>query len=275
MFTKQTILAIGIGVVTFLQACNNETTEKDQEKATALHEEEVTYTLDTTDMKGYIVYNENDTGKRPGILVVHEWWGQTDYARSRARQLAELGYVAMAVDMYGDGRTAEDPQGAQALATPFYTNPQLAKDRLVAAEKELKKVNATDTTQIAAIGYCYGGYVVLNAAKLGADLKGVVSFHGNLTGAPADQSKTNAAFLVLHGADDQFVNQEEVDQFKKQMDSAGIAYTFKSYPGATHAFTNPEATEKGKKYNLPIAYNAEADKNSWEDMKQFFNRIFK
>lgn len=240
----------------------------------AFKEDEVTYAADTIMSKGYVVYDENKQGKRPAVLVVHEWWGLNDYPRTRAKQLAEMGYIAMAVDMYGNGKTAANPQEAMAMATPFYQNPQLAKTRLDAAIKKLKEYTQTDTANIAAIGYCYGGFVVLNAAKLGADLKGVVSFHGGLAGVPPQKDLLKAKVLVCHGEADKFVSPQEVAAFKKGMDSVGADYTFKSYANATHAFTNPLSTETGKKFNMPIEYNAAADTASWNDMKMFFGKIF-
>jgi dienelactone hydrolase len=238
-----------------------------------IKEEAVTYDASGTTSNGFVAYDESKEGKRPGVLVVPEWWGLNDYTRSRAKQLAELGYIALAVDMYGEGKTAANPQEAQTLATPFYKDPQLAKTRLDAALNKIKEYPQTDTANIAAIGYCYGGFVVLNAAKLGADLKGVVSFHGGLSGVQPKKGLLKAKILVCHGEADNFVN-PEVGSFKKAMDSIGADYTFKSYPGATHAFTNPEATENGKKFNMPIEYNAAADTASWNDMKAFFDRIF-
>ena len=239
----------------------------------AIKEEAVTYSAGGKNFKGYVSYDSSQQAKRPAILVVHEWWGLNDYPRSRAKQLAQLGYIAMAVDMYGDGKTGEDPKAAQALATPFYKDPSLSKTRLDAAIEKLKTFPQTDASRMAAIGYCYGGFVVLNAAKLGADLKGVVSFHGDLSGVPINKNMLKAKILVCHGEADQFVN-PEVPAFKKSMDSAGVDYTFKSYPGATHAFTNPAATENGKKFKMPIEYNAAADNASWNDMKDFFAKIF-
>ena len=159
------------------------------------------------------------------------------------------------------------------MATPFYKNPALAKERLEVALNLLKKHPQTDSSKMGAIGYCFGGFVVLNAAKLGADLKGVVSFHGGLGGAKPDKNITKAKILVCHGAADPFTN-PEVDEFKKEMDNAGINYTFKAYPNATHAFSNPNATAKGIKYGMPIKYNEAADYASWNDMKQFFKKIF-
>jgi dienelactone hydrolase len=256
------------------QSSSNQTNTGKDSTTVAIKEDSVTYTLDGKMFKGYVVFDSNKQDKRPGVLVVHEWWGLNEYPRKRAKQLAELGYIAMAVDMYGDGKTADDPQTAQELATPFYKDPQLAKTRLDAALNKLKEYKQVDTANIAAIGYCYGGFVVLNAAKLGADLKGVVSFHGNLSGVPVNKQLLKAKILVCHGAADQFVKQTEVDAFKHSMDSAGVDYSFKAYPNATHAFTNPAATEKGKKFNMPIEYNAAADTASWNDMKDFLNRIF-
>lgn len=272
------ILATCLAVVSCNdQGRNSETTtytdSTDLIKPVNIKEDSVTYNLNGKNYIGFIDYDANKEGKRPAILVVHEWWGLTDYPRSRARQLAELGYIAMAVDMYGDGKIGNDPKTAQDLATPFYKDPTLAKTRLDAAINKLKTYSQTDTSKMAAIGYCYGGYVVLNAAKLGANLNGVVSFHGDLSGVPVNKDSLKARILICHGEADQFVN-PEVAAFKKSMDSAGVDYTFKSYPNATHAFTNPAATEKGKQFNMPIVYNAAADSASWNDMKDFFKKIF-
>jgi len=238
-----------------------------------IKEEQVNYQIEGTQYEGYIYHNEAQKGKRPAILVVHEWWGLNDYSRSRAKELAELGYISMAVDMFGNGKTAEDPASAQTLATPFYKNPSLAKKLLDPAIELIKTYPETDGKKIAAIGYCFGGYVVLNAAKLGADLLGVVSFHGGLGGAKPEKGKVKAEMLVCHGAEDPMAN-PDVDQFKKDMNEANIDYAFEVYADATHAFSNPNATAKGKKYNMPIKYNEAADKASWNHMKQFFKKIF-
>jgi dienelactone hydrolase len=267
-----------------VMACNNSdqssstTTDSTGKQTTAmanLKEENVTYTGDNATMNGYVVYDANKEGKRPAIIVVHEWWGMNDYPKMRARQLAELGYLAMAIDMYGNGKTVDNPTDAQKMSGPFYQNLQMTKARFDAAVNKLKTFSQADTSNIAAIGYCFGGGVVLNAARMGENLKGVVSFHGNLAGAPASKDLLKAKILVCHGADDKFVLPPEVQQFKKQMDSIGADFTFKQYPNATHAFTNPNATAMGQKFNIPIAYNAAADSASWNDMKEFFGRIFK
>jgi dienelactone hydrolase len=282
MFPKILVMSLVINTVAFV-SCNTQnssnitptatSTDSAKSEASSIVEKPVSYTVDGKQYDGYVTYDSSQQGKRPGILVVHEWWGLTDYPRNRAKQLASLGYIAMAVDMFGNGKTAENPKVAQELTTPYYKDPTLAKTMLDAAIRVLKTFPETDTSKMAAIGYCYGGYIVLNAAKLGIDLKGVVSFHGDLSGVPVNKKIIKAKILVCHGADDPFVN-PEVPAFKKSMDSAGIDYTFISYPGAVHAFTNPSATALGKKFNLPIAYNAAADSASWNDMKVFFKRIF-
>ena len=236
-------------------------------------EEKTTYESNGKTYDAYVTYDENIKGKRPGILVVPEWWGLNDYTRSRAKQLAELGYAAMALDVYGDGKQGNTPEEAGKLASTYYNDLSLTRVILDAALTKFKTYPQVDSSKMAAIGYCFGGAVVLNAAKLGIDLKGVVSFHGGLQGVTPDKSKIKAKILVCHGAADNFEN-PHVAQFKKEMDSAGVAYTFKEYPDATHAFSNPNATEVGKKFNMPIAYNEAADKASWEDMKKFFKNIF-
>jgi len=242
-----------------------------------LKEENVTY-MPAGDigviLDGYIAYDSGIEGKRPAVFVVHEWWGLNDYLKMRARELAKLGYIAMAVDIYGNGKRADNPESAGKLAAPFYQNPQLAKDRFDAAVDKLKSNKLVDTTRMAAIGYCFGGGLLLNIARLGEDLKGVVSFHGSLLGTPAVRNLLKAKILVCHGEADSFVPQSEVDEFKKQMDSIGANYTFKSYPGAVHAFTNPNATAAGEKYKIDIKYDGDADAASWKDMKEFFAQVF-
>ena len=265
--------------VVLLTSCNNsESTATNETKDSAstaqLKEENITYNGDNINMNGYIVYKDSGQEKRPAVLVVHEWWGLNDYSKRRARELADLGYVAMAVDMFGNGQTASSPDEAMKLAGPFYQNPQLTKTRLDAALAKLKTFPQVDTSNIAAIGYCYGGYTVLNAAKLGEPLKGVVSFHGNLGGVKPDKNLLKARVLVLHGEADPIVKQDEVSQFRKQMDSVGANYTFKSFPNAKHAFTNPAADSVENKFHIGVGYNADADRQSWNDMKDFLRELF-
>lgn len=262
--------------VTVFMSCNNDNSKKEVEmKEPMLKEENISYTGDSVTMNGFIVYDENIEGARPAVLVVHEWWGLNDYAKMRARELAKLGYIAMAVDMYGEGKQADNPEMAQQLATPFYADPQMAKRRFDAAVAKLKTYSQADGNKIAAIGYCFGGTQVLNMANLGEDLKAVVSFHGGLQVVTPDKNTLTAPVLICHGGADPFVPQEQVDQYKKQMDSIGANYTFKAYEGATHAFSNPNATAMGEKFQMPIKYNAAADTASWNDMKDFFGKTLK
>ena len=244
-------------------------------KTPKLKEEEIVYNVDSLKMHSFVVYDENVQGKRPAVLVVHEWWGLNDYIKRRARQLAELGYIAMAVDMYGNDRKGANPDEAGKLAMPFYQNPQIPKKHFDAGVTELLKYPQTDTSKMAAMGYCFGGGVVIGVANLGEDLKGVVSFHGNLTVVPPNKDLLKADILVCHGEADSLVKQSEVDAFKKQMDAIGKPYTFRSYPNAQHAFTNPQATEWGQKFKIPVSYNGPADTASWNEMKLFFGKIFK
>jgi dienelactone hydrolase len=235
----------------------------------------VEYRAQGVAMKGYLAYDENIKGKRPGVLVVHEWWGLNEYARKRARMLAELGYSALAVDMFGEGKQAMHPDDAGKFSSELMKNFDVAKARFMAAMDFLKQQPTTDPARLAAIGYCFGGGVVLNLAREGMDLRGVASFHGSLKGVrPAQPGSVKAKVLVLHGADDKFIPLDQIEAFKQEMTAAGADFRFISYPGALHSFTNPDATEMGKKFNMPIAYNEKADKESWNEMKGFLNRIF-
>ncbi len=259
-----------------MAACNNEdSSEEPIEKKPGIKTETVSYGSDTAMMNGFVAYDSGSTDKRPVVMIVHEWWGLTDYVKQRARQLAELGYVAFAVDMYGNGKTVDNPTDANAASSPFYSNSELVKQRFDAAMAKVATIEQADQEKIAAIGYCFGGAMVLNVARMGEDLDGVVSFHGNLFLGPNDKSLLKSSILVCHGAADPFVPKAEVDQFRKSMDSLNADYTFKAYEGATHAFTNPGATEKGEKFGIPIAYNAAADSASWNDMKVFLEKVFK
>ena len=265
-------------IATTLLAC---TAKRHQDHSEAdyttvkLKEAPVSYPADSINMNGFVAWDDADSAKRPVVLIVHGWWGLNDYIKDRARQLAKLGYLAMAVDMYGNGETADNPEKAKQLSMPFYSNPQLAKKRFDAALDKIKTHPVADITRIAAIGYCFGGGMVLNLARLGENLKGVVSFHGSLLGVPPDKNLLKAQVLVCHGDSDKFVSNEEVMQFSHQMDSIGAGYSVIRYPNATHAFTNPASTENGKKFGLPIAYNAAADSASFNDMMSFFDKIFR
>ncbi len=237
--------------------------------------EAVSYQAGDTTLKGYLARDTAIKGKRPGILVVHEWWGNNEYAHDRARQLAELGYVALAVDMYGDGRTADHPDDAGKFASAVRSNLPLMQARFEAARDFLNSQPDVDPTKNAAIGYCFGGGVVLAMASSGADIDGVVSFHGTLGGIGTPAPGTvKARILVANGADDPFVTAGQIADFKAAMDAAGADYTFINYPGAKHSFTNPAADANGEKFGLPLAYNAEADADSWAEMQAFFQSLF-
>lgn len=249
----------------------SETQTMDSSKSTpSIKTADVVYTSNGKQCNGFIAYDENLKGKLPIVVIVPEWWGVTDYVKSRAKQLAALGYFAIDADLFGDGKTAADPNQAMALTKPYYMNPDLTLPAVEAAIAKASTFSQADTTRIAAIGYCFGGFVVLNAAKLGAPLKAIVSFHGGLGGVQPKKGVIQGDILVCQGGADQFVQEPEQMAFKKSMDSVGVHYTFITYPGASHAFSNPGATALGEKFKLPIAYNPAADTASWKDMQTLF-----
>jgi dienelactone hydrolase len=237
--------------------------------------EEVAYRLNDIDFTGYLAYDANQTGPRPGVIVVHQWWGHGDYVRMRARMLAEMGYAAFALDMYGDGKYADHPEDAQKFVTEIVSNMDVGVERFEEAKRLLEAHPATDSTKIAAIGYCFGGGLVLHMARVGSDLDGVASFHGGLeSGARAEAGKTKAAVLVLNGGDDPWVTAEQIAALEQEMSDAGVDLQFINYPGAIHGFTDPEATRKGEAFDLPLAYHAEADSASWAELDRFLKKIF-
>jgi dienelactone hydrolase len=231
---------------------------------------EVIYTSNGQQSNGFVAYDENRKGKLPIVVVIPEWWGLGDYIKSRVKQIAELGYFVIGADLFGGGKTAANPQEAMAFTKPFYANPELAKPAVEDAIIKAATFPQADTSRVAAIGYCFGGFVVLNATKLGVPLKATVSFHGGLGGVQPKKGVIQGEILICQGGADPFVPEADQLAFKKSMDSAGIRYTFISYPGALHAFTNPNATALGEKFKLPIAYNAAADTASWKDMQSLF-----
>jgi dienelactone hydrolase len=237
--------------------------------------QEIRYSSDGVRMKGFLAYDDAIKGKRPGVLVVHEWWGNNDYARKRARMLAELGYTALSLDMYGDGKTADHKDDAAALATQVAKDMPVAKSRFEAGMKALKTQKNVDGKRIAALGYCFGGSVVLNMARLGVNLKGVASYHGSLGGlAPAEKGKVKARVAVFTGEADPMVPAAQVATFKQEMDAAGAQYRVVSYSGVKHSFTNPQADDYAKRFNLPTAYDASADADSWAQTQVFLQDIF-
>jgi len=237
--------------------------------------EETSYSADGITMKGYIAYDNSIKGRRPGVLVVHEWWGHNDYARSRARMLAKLGYTAIAVDMYGDGKTAAHPKEAGEFSGAVRANMDGAEKRFVAAMDTLRAHKTVDGSRIAAIGYCFGGGLVVEMARRGVDLNGVASFHGNPgTQKPVAKGVIKGKLLVMNGAADPFIKPETIKAFEDEMKKAGVDYRFINYPNAKHAFTNPGATALGKQFGLPLEYNKAADNKSWKELKGFLKKIF-
>jgi len=266
---KQYIIA-AVFIISFFISCS-----ENQGNKTDLTEQEVEYISEGTILKGFLVYDNKIEGKRPGVLIVHEWWGLNDYARDRARMLAELGYTAFALDMFGDGKTATHPEDAQKFASAIFSNIETGEKRFMAAYNFLKDQETVDPDNIAAIGYCFGGGVVLHMASIGTDLKAVASFHGSLQAiVPPQEGVVKAFILVCNGADDPFTTPEQIEAFKKEMDSAKVDYEFINYEGAVHSFTSPYADSLGKKFNMPLAYNEKADKESWQEMKKVFNKVF-
>ncbi|MEQ9131851.1 MAG: dienelactone hydrolase family protein [Salinisphaeraceae bacterium] len=228
----------------------------------------LSYDIDGTEHRGYIAYDDSLEGPRPGVLVIHEWWGLNDYARHRARDLAAMGYVAFAADMYGGGRTTEDP--AEAGEWSKAAGPELR--RLAGAGLEqLAGHDRVDTDRLAAIGFCFGGTSVLQLAYSGAELDGVVSFHGNLP-VPGDNDIINAAILVQHGAADPLVPTADADAWQQAMgDRSSVDWHFVAHGGAKHAFTNPAADDLGMD---AVGYDAAAADRSWAHMQRFFDELF-
>ena len=237
--------------------------------------QEFSYSDGDINMIGYLASDISVKGEQPGIIVVHEWWGHNEYAKRRARMLAGLGYRAIALDMYGNGKTASHPKDAGMFSGEVKKNMAVAEKRFMAAYKYLQNQKNVAKDKISAIGYCFGGGIVLEMARRGVDLDGVVSFHGSLgTKDKAKKGKVKAKVLVLNGQADPFVKAESIAEFKKEMEAAKVDYKFINYPNAKHAFTNPGADEFGAKFKIPLAYNAKADKKSWQEMKDFLNEIY-
>ncbi len=237
----------------------------------AVQEQVITYAHQGTALKGYLYYDDRFTGKRPGILVAHEWWGLNDYARKRARMLAELGYVAFAMDMYGQGKVTEHADTAQGWMKQIAGNQSLWLARAQAGLEQLKKQPQVNGSRLAAIGYCFGGSTVMQMAYAGLPLKAVVSFHGSLPPATMEQAgNIQAAILVAHGAQDAFVPDARVQAFRQPLDEAGADYVLTILANARHAFTNPDAARYGIEN---VQYNARADQRSWAQMKAFFEEM--
>lgn len=237
----------------------------------------VTYSDGTTTMKGFVVYDDASTAKRPGIIMVHEWWGITPHIHNEAKKYAAQGYTAFIADMYGDAKTADNPKDAGALSGGVMKDPKAMESRFNAAKAALAKQATVNPDRIGAVGYCFGGAVVINMARTGADLKAVAGFHASLgLNTPAPGPGTiKAKILILNGAADPFVKREQYDTLKKELDAAKANYQVIEYPGAVHAFTNPEATALGEKFKLPLKYDANADQASKAEAAKLFAATLK
>ncbi|MCC6173561.1 MAG: dienelactone hydrolase family protein [Gammaproteobacteria bacterium] len=241
-----------------------------------VHTEVLRYRAGGVELASYLAVDTSTNGRRPALAVFPEWWGLNDYLRRRARELAQLGVVALAVDVYGDGRQAADATEAGTLMNGLFADMAATGERIKAAIEQLAKHPLVDPTRIGAMGYCLGGALSLHAARLGLDLRGVVSFHGSLGRTHAARpGEFKPEVLICHGEADALVPAADQQSFHAEMAELGVKYQFNSYPGAKHGFTNPEATEKGRKYNLPLAYDEKTDRQSWEDMKAFWQRVFR
>jgi dienelactone hydrolase len=228
----------------------------------------IAYDHDGQKLQGYLAYDDAKSGPRPGVLVIHEWWGLNDYTKMRTRQLAEMGYVAFAADMYGDGKTTRDPKEAQAWSSAVSSKPGMLAARSKAGLDVMRKEKVTDVEKMAAIGFCFGGTTVLQLAYAGVPLKGVVTFHGGLV-VPDEQQvkKIRAPIVILHGAEDTFIKPETLDAMRKALDAAKVDWFMVTYAQAVHAFTNPDADS----FKIPgIGYNEKAAKRSWDEMARFF-----
>ena len=229
----------------------------------------VDYQQDGKSMKGYLAYDDANTGARPGVLVIHEWWGLNDYVKGRARQLAEMGYVAFAPDMFGEGKTTTDPKEAQQLASGVLGGPPgLAAARAKAGLDVLKKQQGVDPNRVAAIGFCFGGTSVLRLAYSGEPLKAAVVFHAGLAAPQSDEAaRIKTPIVVLHGAEDSFTKPETITQMTKAFDAAKVDWYMVTYANAVHGFTNPDAD----KVHIPgMGYNEKAATRSWDEMARFF-----
>jgi dienelactone hydrolase len=237
----------------------------------AIQTKTIEYKQGDTTLEGVLVWDDAVSGPRPGVLVVHQWLGLTNYEKHRAEMLAQLGYVAFCADIYGQGVRPKNVQDAGAEATKYKTDRALLRARANAGLEQLKKSELVDPKRIAAIGYCFGGTTVIELARSGAELSGVVSFHGGLDSpTPADGRNIKCPILVCHGADDPFEKPEDLAAFESEMRDAKVDWRLIKYGGAVHSFTQPDPGFS----NPGARYNERADKRSWQDMKLFFGEIF-
>lgn len=238
----------------------------------AVQSKMVDYQDGDTKLTGALYWDDAKKGKRPGVLVIHEWWGLNDYAHKRARMLAELGYVAFAADMYGDNKVTDKPPQAQEWMQEVTADVEGWRERALLGLAQLKASGLVDGDKLAAIGYCFGGATVIQMSYANAPLKGVVSFHGSLPAAPEEvKGKIGPSILVLHGQADSFIAPEVVTNFRNKLEAAGANWEMNTYGGARHGYTNPDA---GKFGIDNLSYDAKADARSWARMQAFFAELF-
>ena len=234
----------------------------------AVQSKQITYKVGDLECRGVLFWDDAVEGARPGVLVVHEWWGLDAYAKRRAEMLAKLGYIAFAADMYGEGKSTTHPMDAKEMAGKVRMNVDEWRKRGVAALDVLKSQPQCDKSKLAAIGYCFGGSTCQLLAFSGADLKAIASFHGGLVQPTQEQAKASKAeLLICNGADDKFIPEASIKTFKESLDKSGTKYEFVNYPGAVHSFTVPEADSHGIE---GMKYNKDADEKSWDAMKKLF-----
>lgn len=272
---------MAIGCLAFsLIACSSTEEGEENGKFVSKHKsaivtKEVNYRSEHKNMTGFLAVPEGE-GPFPGVLVVHEWWGQTEYPRQRAKQLAEAGYVAFAVDMYGEGKTVDHPKDAQSFSSKVMADMDEAETNFRAAMDALKNEEMVDKDQIAAIGYCFGGGVVLEMARRDIGLKMVASYHGNITPlVKNDVAPTKTRMLIFNGGADPFVKKEDLSEARAKLKAAKVRYKLVNFKGAKHGFTNPGATAKGEEFKLPLMYDERADTASWQQTLDAFKIVFK
>ncbi len=241
-----------------------------------IHTETINYSSGGVQLTGFLAYDDSIKGKRPGILVTHEWWGHNKHAQNRARKLAKLGYTAFALDMYGSGKLAEHPKKAGEFMNAAFKNWDASQAKFKEAKKLLEAHATVDAENIGAIGFCFGGAVSIRMARGGEDLKGVVAFHSALPDQPKlAKNQMSASILVINGAEDAFLKSDTVAAFVKEMVEANVDFQYMSLKGVRHSYTNPQADEFSKKFDLPaLKYDKQADQRSWKSMHRFFQRVF-
>lgn len=257
-------IILGLTLLSFLTACGHTQKVKN-------YSPKISFTENQNKYQAKVQLPKDFKDKLPLVVIVHEWWGKNDYVMGRSDMLNKEGYATLVVDLYGNNKTVETPTEAQAMATPFYKNPEAGIKLLTKYVEMAKKDPHVDASKVYVIGYCFGGTQALNFARSGADIKGVVSFHGGLaTTVPAQDLKADV--LALNGLADPFVPAKERQAFEKEMKKVKAKYKVVNYKGATHAFTNPNSTAVGKKYNIPIAYNKKSDEASWKEFLAFLKK---